>query len=207
VDGSAAADTAPLRPSRTRLTAEPDDDSARLLECISAAQRGDERAFEHVYVMVQPRLLRYLRVLVADDAEDVASETWAQVCRDLHSFVGDGDGFRGWVATVGRHRALDHIRSNSRRPSIPVPVQDLIFVPGPEDTEVQTLEALSTEAAVSLIGTLPQDQAEAVMLRAVLGLDAKTAAQVLGKRPGAVRTAAYRGLQTLASRLDPARPR
>ncbi|HTX28443.1 MAG TPA: sigma factor-like helix-turn-helix DNA-binding protein, partial [Streptosporangiaceae bacterium] len=45
-------------------------------------------------------------------------------------------------------------------------------------------------------------QAEAVLLRAVLGLDAATAAKVLGKRPGAVRTAAYRGLHTLATRLD-----
>jgi RNA polymerase sigma-70 factor (ECF subfamily) len=209
VERPAAADTAPLRSPRPRPRPRGDaqDDSAQLLDCVSAAQGGDERAFEQVYLLVQPRLLRYLRVMVGDDAEDVASETWAQVCRDLHSFAGDGDGFRGWVATVGRHRALDHIRSSSRHPAIPVPIQDLTFVPGVEDTEVKTLEALSTEAAVSLIGTLPQDQAEAVMLRAVLGLDAKTAAQVLGKRPGAVRTAAYRGLQTLASRLDATRPR
>jgi len=39
------------------------------------------------------------------------------------------------------------------------------------------------------------------MLRAVVGLDAKAAAAVLGKRPGAVRTAAYRGLRTLAGRV------
>jgi RNA polymerase sigma-70 factor (ECF subfamily) len=45
---------------------------------------------------------------------------------------------------------------------------------------------------------LPPDQAEAVLLRAVIGLDATTAAHVLGKRPGAIRTAAYRGLRTLA---------
>ena len=53
-----------------------------------------------------------------------------------------------------------------------------------------------------LIATLPRDQAEAVILRAVIGLDAKAAAHVLGKRPGAVRTAAYRGLRTLADRLE-----
>jgi RNA polymerase sigma-70 factor (ECF subfamily) len=41
-----------------------------------------------------------------------------------------------------------------------------------------------------------------VLLRAVLGLDATRAAAVLGKRPGAVRTAAHRGLRTLARHLD-----
>jgi RNA polymerase sigma-70 factor (ECF subfamily) len=49
---------------------------------------------------------------------------------------------------------------------------------------------------------LPPDQAEAVLLRAVVGLDAGTAARVLGKRPGAIRTAAYRGLRTLARHFN-----
>jgi RNA polymerase sigma-70 factor (ECF subfamily) len=35
-----------------------------------------------------------------------------------------------------------------------------------------------------------------------MGLDAKTAAKVLGKRAGAVRTAAYRGLRGLAAYLE-----
>jgi len=41
-----------------------------------------------------------------------------------------------------------------------------------------------------------------VLLRTVLGLDAARAAAVLGKRPGAVRTAAHRGLRTLAHHLE-----
>jgi RNA polymerase sigma-70 factor, ECF subfamily len=45
-----------------------------------------------------------------------------------------------------------------------------------------------------------------VLLRAVVGLDAAAAGAVLGKRPGAVRTAASRGLRTLARRLGQARP-
>jgi RNA polymerase sigma-70 factor (ECF subfamily) len=40
-----------------------------------------------------------------------------------------------------------------------------------------------------------------VLLRVVAGLDGPTAARVLGKRPGAVRTAAHRGLKRLARQL------
>jgi RNA polymerase sigma-70 factor (ECF subfamily) len=65
-------------------------------------------------------------------------------------------------------------------------------------------EAFSTSGAIELIAGLPRDQAEAVLLRAVVGLDAKSAAAVLGKRPGAVRVAAHRGLKTLATRLEAA---
>jgi RNA polymerase sigma-70 factor (ECF subfamily) len=57
---------------------------------------------------------------------------------------------------------------------------------------------------MSLVASLPTDQAQAVVLRAVVGLDAATAGQVLGKRPGAVRVAAHRGLRTLARRLQEA---
>ena len=49
------------------------------------------------------------------------------------------------------------------------------------------------------VRTLPRDQAEAVMLRVVAGLDVAQTAQVLGKRAGAVRVAAMRGLRRLAN--------
>ncbi len=174
---------------------------------VTAAQRGDSAAFRAVYRDAQPRLLRYLHALVGDDAEDVASETWLQVTRDLAAFTGDYDHFRGWIATIARHRALDHLRHQARKPpALPVPHEDLATRPASDDTAEGALEALSTTAALALINSLPADQAEAVLLRAVLGLDTATAAEVLGKRSGAVRTAAYRGLRTLAKRLDAGLP-
>lgn len=73
--------------------------------------------------------------------------------------------------------------------------------PADSDTADEALEALATGRTMHLIAQLPQDQAEAVVLRVVVGLDAKTAADTLGKRPGAVRTAAHRGLKRLAELL------
>ena len=178
---------------------------ADLAAAVVRAQRGDSDAFRALYRDAQPRLLRYLHALVGDDAEDVASETWLQVTRDLAGFTGDDDGFRGWIATIARHRALDHRRRHARRPSaVPVPVEYLAGQPAGDDTAEGALETVSTGAALALIATLPADQAEAVLLRTVLGLDARSAAAVLGKRPGAVRTAAYRGLRTLAKHLQQA---
>jgi RNA polymerase sigma-70 factor, ECF subfamily len=189
-----------------RMSVRPGGADLDLAGAVGRAQDGDSDAFRALYRDTQPRLLRYLHTLVGDDAEDIASETWLQVTRDLTGFAGDYDGFRGWVATIARHRALDHLRYHARRPpALPVPAEDLAAYPsgrpGADDTADGALEALSTGAALALIATLPADQAEAVLLRAVLGLDAATAARVLGKRPGAVRTAAYRGLRTLATRI------
>ena len=83
---------------------------------------GDEAAFRTVYRAVQPPLLRYLTVLVGSaDAEDVASETWAQAFRDLGRFSGDADGFRGWITTIGRNRGLDQLRRAGWKGFGPVP--------------------------------------------------------------------------------------
>jgi RNA polymerase sigma-70 factor, ECF subfamily len=186
------------------------EDEAGLEEALRRAQRGDAEAFRLLYHDLQPRLLRYLHALAGQDAEDIASETWLQVTRDLATFTGSYDGFRGWAATIARHRALDHLRRGQRRvPAVAIPAEDLAAWPATgetADTAGRALDAVATENAIALIATLPPDQAEAVLLRAVLGLDASTAGQVLGKRPGAIRTAASRGLRTLHKRLDDAEP-
>ena len=176
--------------------------AADLSAAVRAARGGDEAAFRFLYREVQPGLLRYLRGLVGEDAEDIASETWLQIARDMRSFRDEGAGFRGWAATIGRHRALDHLRRGQRRPIADVPVEALAEVTDGLSAADQVLRLAATNATIALIATLPEDQAEAVLLRVVVGLDAKAAAKVMGKRPGAVRTAAWRGLKTLAERLE-----
>ncbi|MFI9581113.1 RNA polymerase sigma factor [Streptomyces sp. NPDC052236] len=177
-------------------------DDAELTTAVLAAQDGDEDGFRTVYRAVHPRLLGYVRTLVGEpDAEDVASEAWLQIARDLDRFSGDADRFRGWAARIARNRALDHIRMRGRRPAVGGDETELNGQPSESDTADEALEALATGSAMALIAQLPQDQAEAVVLRVVVGLDAKSAAMTLGKRPGAVRTAAHRGLKRLAELL------
>ena len=178
-----------------------------LADAVGRAQQGDTEAFRLLYRDIQPRLLRYLHALAGQDAEDIASETWLQVTRDLPGFTGTYDGFRGWVATIARHRALDHLRRTTRRPpALAIPAEDLAAWPPAADTAQTALDAAATRNAIALIATLPPDQAEAVLLRAVLGLDAATAGHILGKRPGAIRTAAHRGLKTLHKKLETSEP-
>lgn len=193
-------------PERVRTPSERGD--AELAAAVRAAQDGDEAAFRILFRAVQPGLLRYLRVLVggrpedAQDAEDIASEAWLQIARDLHTFSGDGDAFRGWAATVARNRALDHLRARRRRPVADLPFEYLAELAAGDDTARSALGAVGTSDALALISRLPRDQAEAVLLRVVMELDAETAAEVLGKRAGAVRMAAHRGLRRLAKLID-----
>lgn len=170
-------------------------------DLVTSAQSGDQAAFATLYLDLQPRLLRYAASLVGQDAEDVTAEAWLQIIRDLEGFTGDLDAFRGWASTIVRNRALDATRARNRRPIQAADLSALLDLPDERDTASTAIDNVSTATAIALIASLPQDQAEAIMLRAIVGLDAATAGKVLGKRPGAVRGAAHRGLKTLQRRL------
>ena len=120
-----------------------------LTAAVEGARRGDPEAFRILYREAQPRLLRYLTYLVGSEAEDIASETWLQATRDLGKFRGSHGDFRGWITTIARNRAMDHLRRASLHPpAVPVPVEDLAFVAGREDTEDRAIEAITTEEAL-----------------------------------------------------------
>jgi RNA polymerase sigma-70 factor (ECF subfamily) len=167
-------------------------------DALARASRGDEAGFLELWRALQPRLLRYLRVVGCDDPEDVASETWLQVVRDLHRFSGGDEDFRRWLFTIGRHRAVDAARARSRRPADPSSV-GLDILADSHLVEDQVLEGMSVQRAVALLAGLSKDQAEAVALRVIAGLDTPDVARILGKSAGAIRVALHRGLKTLAA--------
>jgi len=167
-------------------------------DALVRARSGDETAFLRLWEKLHPRLLRYLRVLGCDEADDVASETWLQVVRDLRRFEGGAGDFRCWLFTIGRHRAIDASRTRMRsRGALLAAAVAPMAEPNPVEEEV--LAGLSTQQAVALVAGLSRDQAEAVALRVIAGLDTTAVAGMLGKSPGAVRIALHRGLRALAA--------
>lgn len=172
----------------------PTDDE--LADALNAARSGDERGFAVLWRALNPAVLRYLRVVAGDAAEDAASETWLQAARDLDRFTGDPADFRGWLFRIARHRGIDELRRAGRRREEPAETLDM---PSAPDAGSEAVGAAETAWALSRIAALPADQAEAVMLRVVAGLDVAATARVLGKRPGAVRIATMRGLRRLAT--------
>src|SRR5487761_1401406 len=175
-------------------------DAEGLDETLGLARSGDETGFLLLWDALHPRLLRYLQVLGCEDVDDVASETWLQVVRDLGRFrKGTADDFRAWLFTIGRHRAIDAARFRIR---FRVEVLAAHATPFPaasgNPVEDEVLDGLSTRQAIALVAGLPGDQPEIVALRIIAGLDTEAVARILGKSPGAVRVALHRGLRSLS---------
>jgi RNA polymerase sigma-70 factor, ECF subfamily len=169
---------------------------------LARAQGGDEEAFARLFRSLQPAMLGYLRAVAADAAEDVAGETWLQVIAGLPGFRGGEEGFRAWVFTIARHRAIDAGRSQSRRRTVPLDDYEPAGRLTAPDAADLALEAISMQAVLGLLAALPRDQAEIILLRVVAGLGPGEVGRIVGKSPGAVRVAAHRGLRRLAAMVD-----
>lgn len=172
---------------------------------LAAAADGDGAAFAILWRDTHPPLLRYLWVAAGDAAEDLASDVWLDVARRLAKFKGGEPEFRGWLFTLARRKVIDRHRHETRHPEWPTGDIEPLDRPAPDDTFNAVVEDISTAAALELIASLPREQAEIIVLRVVVGLEATEVARIVGKSPGAVRVAAHRGLRALNARLADAR--
>lgn len=173
----------------------------RLEAVVLAAGRGEGWALAAVYEEMHPPLLAYLRAREPRHGEDLASDTWVKVATGLSSFSGDASAFRSWVFTIARCRMIDHRRRTSRRGEL-IDLDALATRASGDDTEHQTLETITAEAAVSTIATLPADQADVVLLRVVSGLETHEVADIMGKPTGTIRVLQHRALRSLSRILQ-----
>ncbi|MBO0831848.1 MAG: RNA polymerase sigma factor [Actinobacteria bacterium] len=173
-------------------------------DVLAAAQDGDDDAFARLWLDANAALVRYLRLIAQDAAEDIAADTWVQVIRGLRRFRGNEAAWRAWLFTTARRRTIDQARRRARRPEAPIYEVPASRLPMTADAADIALQHLSTRSAIALLADLPPLQAEVILLRVVAGLDTEEVARVVGRSPGAVRVAAHRGLRRLAQNVTKA---
>jgi RNA polymerase sigma-70 factor, ECF subfamily len=165
---------------------------------LAAARLGEEWAVAAIWRDVHPRLLRYLQVAAPGTAaEDLASDVWLDIAGGLGRFEGDRQAFLRFAFTVCRRRVIDAGRRDGRRRTDAVPPEALAEHGPSSDGGLEARLAL--DAALERLAQLPRDQAEVILLRVVVGLDADGVGEILGKRPGTVRVLQHRGLERLAA--------
>ena len=165
-----------------------------------AAQQGDPTAFEMIWKNLNPRITRFAAVQCYGstlDYEEVVSEAWISVAKDISKFKGDFAAFRSWVYALTRNRLIDGTRKRDRQVKNGGDVTELNLedsAPHMEDL-IESDEAV--KSIVERINQLPKSQAEIVMLRIVADLSVQETAKVVSKSENTVRVLCHRGLATL----------
>ncbi len=155
---------------------------------------GADELHRH-YATVHPGLLRYLRVVAGQSAEDVASQVWLEIASSP-DIPPDDEGMRRLAFVIARRRASDMRRRWWQRK---VDVRP----PGSADLEraAPDIDAPG-DTTVRLLRLLPRAQAEVVLLRVVGGFAADEVAVMTGMTPGHVRVLQHRALRSLRRHLE-----
>ncbi len=162
-----------------------------------AARAGERDALAQLWRTHQAPLLRYFRARRMVSPEDVASQVWIDVARSIERFDGGADDFRRWLFTIAHRRSVDEVRRAVRHAGAPgSAVEDA----PPADVEHERNDAL--DRAIDMMSSLPDDQAEAVMLRVVNDLSITEVAAVMGISEGNVRVLVHRGVTRLRRKLS-----
>lgn len=182
----------------------PDD-----LMLLRAAYEGSGPAFDLLVARHGPAIVGFARHLTADraTAEDAAQEAFVRLLRGGEAAVGEA-GVRVWLLAVVRNLALDEARRRSVRRRF------LDLVRGGRDprrgggarrepTPPEALAAAELGGAIArALGTLPEAQRSAFLLRERDGLDYAQIAQVLGCPVKTVSTRLLRARRALQRQLD-----
>lgn len=169
--------------------------------------RSDPEAFAEFYDAYSQRVLVFLarRLLDAEVALDLTSETFAKALEHRHQFRGrHAEEEQAWLFAIARSELYRYVRRGrfEREALTRVGVE----VPALNDAELERIEDLAGIRAVvaelaQVMLELPADQLEAVRLRVVDELGYEEIAARLAVTPVNARARVSRGLRFLASTL------
>jgi len=172
----------------------------QLEEALRAAQNGDEMAFELLWRENNSRLTKFVhaRTYKSDlDHEEIVSETWLNVARDVKKFKGNYSGFTAWVYSIARNRIIDSSRKRDRTIRPQAELDEAFWVPTNQNLERDFEAGEGVKKIIEQINKLPAAQAEVLMLKVVGDLSVEEIAKIVKKSTNSVRVLAHRGLTGL----------
>ena len=171
---------------------------------VIAARGGDEMAFALLWRENNSRLTKFIqaRTYKSDlDFEEIVSEVWMNVAKDVRKFKGDYSGFTAWVYSIARNRIVDASRKRDRTIRPQAELDEATWVPSKQNVEKDFEADANVKRIIDEINKLPAAQAEVLMLRVVSDLSVEEVAKIVKKSANSVRVLAHRGMTTLKESL------
>ena len=163
---------------------------------VSLAAAGNAPAFEDIYARYYQDVYRYALSILRDpqDAQDVLQGTMERALRSIGNQRVEG-GLRAWLFRIAHNESMDLIR---RRPTAPPPESPLLAPDAASDAgERERMRQLLAD-----LGTLPERQRSALVLRELSGLDSEEIGTALSISPSAAKQSVYEARVALTALAD-----
>jgi len=177
---------------------------------VKAAQAGDAKAFRALVERYQRRVVQLALAMTkdADEAMDIAQETFVRVHRYLPSFKGDSSFFT-WTYRIAMNLCLDAQRRKGRLERVDVEQGDEAEIEAAMDPpsaalagpQRQALNAELRDRIEEALASLSDNHRAILLLREVEGLSYEDLAKVLGIRKGTVMSRLFHARLKMQNKL------
>jgi RNA polymerase sigma-70 factor, ECF subfamily len=179
-------------------------DLVREKALVEAARAGDESAIGALYRAYHDLIYKYIlyRVGSLTAAEDITSQVFLAMVRNLRRFEWQGRPFLAWLYAIAQKQVAFHHRSAGRAPA-QVELDAAADLVGDSAGPHATAEERERRVRLAqALDQLPESQREVVLLRYVLSLSLAETAAATDRSEGAVKQLQLRGLTTLRGLLN-----
>lgn len=161
---------------------------------VERAKDGDKDAYGQVFRLHHDAILRFARLHVGAEADEVVSEVFVRAWVGLNRYRSSGVPFVAWLYGIARHVVADELSRQSRtQPQAEMPESLTRWV---EDDRLALVEA---------IRKLPTEQRQVIEMKFFMGLRNPEVAEVLNTTTNAVNARQWRALAALREQLEEGR--
>jgi len=182
--------------SRSNLDiAEPDLKPANDHELIQRVRSGDLQSFDPLVARYQNQVYCFiLKYVPVRAAEDLAQDTFIAVYENLDTFKGDSK-FSTWIYGIAMNKVRNYL---NRAPEQRFKHDSADYLLEKQSQEISPLEQLEQAVEIKyLLGQLPPDLKESIVLVSLEGLSYEETASVMSIPIGTVRSKVFRARQIL----------
>jgi RNA polymerase sigma-70 factor, ECF subfamily len=161
---------------------------ARLVE---RAKDGDKDAFGQIFRLHRDPILRFARLRLGVEADDVVSEVFTRAWITLNRYEYTGLPFVAWLYGIARHVVADELGRQSRtQPQADLPESLSRWA---EDDRLDLFDAIEL---------LPTEQRQVIEMKYFMGMRNPEVAEVLNTTVNAVNARQWRALAALRDQLE-----
>ncbi|MBF8303665.1 MAG: putative polymerase sigma factor [Dehalococcoidia bacterium] len=152
-------------------------------EDLARKQSAVERLFETHF----ERVARYIAIRIGNihDGEDLASEVFVRALKTVDSYKETGAPMEAWVFRIAHNITIDYLRQKGRRPA--VPLDESLPLAAKDDPSEDAERKQEVEELNRAVEQLSEAQQQVLALRFGSEMTSEAAAEVMRKKPGAVR--------------------
>jgi RNA polymerase sigma-70 factor (ECF subfamily) len=178
-------------------------------ELVARSIAGDTGSFDQLILRWERPIyaLAYRQIGREEDARDIVQDAFLRAFRALPGFKGEAK-FSSWLYRITLNLCRDFMRRARRAPFAPTPEgRDVEDMASAERSTAESIEDVLTRQDLSrhvarAMGTLPEEQRSAILLKEYHGLTFQEIAELQGCPLSTVKTRLYQGLTMLRRELD-----